>query len=187
MHSVLPQTKELKRCARCVQRRVPVNAQPNRDGLGAHMTEEELQRHLEPFYPLVGRIVVDWAMIERALDEAAAIFRTVDPPDRKLSFRDRVGSLRTAFCSLATDLKERAFMDRLANEILDVADIRDVVANGTWSSFQEGPPFALTFSLAPLGREDGKLAELTVSAGDLENLLEKTAKLRSELVVFPFV
>jgi hypothetical protein len=151
------------------------------------MTKDELQRHLEPFYPLVGRIVVDWTLVEREVDDAAATFKTIDlSGGSKLTLRDRVELLRTAFCSLATDLEEHAFMDRLANEILDMADIRDVIANGTWTSFQEGPPFALTFS-APLDRKDGKLAELTVSAGDLENLLEKMAKLRNELVVFPFV
>jgi hypothetical protein len=156
--------------------------------LGAHMTKDELQRHLEPFYPLVGRIVVDWTLIEREVDDAAAIFKTIDlSGGSKLTLRDRVELLRSAFCGIATDLEERAFMDRLANEILDLAAVRDVIALGAWSNFQEGPPFALTFSLAPQVRENGKLAELTVSAGDLENLLEKMTKLRNELVVFPFV
>lgn len=151
------------------------------------MTEDELQKHIEPFYPLVGRIVVDWAMVERELDGAAAIFKTIDlSGDGKLPLRDRVEQLRSAFRNLTDDSEERAFMDRLADEILGVADIRDVIAQGIWSSFREGPPFALTFA-APLGCNDGQPAELTASAADLENLLEKMAKLRSELVVFPFV
>jgi hypothetical protein len=149
------------------------------------MTEDELQRHLETIYPLVGRIIVDWALIEREVNDAAAVFSTIDLSGDKKPLRDRVELLRTAFCSLADDLEQRVFIDRLAENILDMADVRNIVANGIWS-VQKGSPFTLTFSDAPLGREGEKPAELTVSASDLENLLDRMAKLRSELAVFPF-
>lgn len=152
------------------------------------MTDDELKRHLEPFYPLVGHIIVDWASVEREVDDAAAIFKTNNQPGggKNPTFRDRVELLRNEFCSRAPLSDERAFMDRLAKDILDMADVRDVIANGTWSNAQKGPPFTLTFSTGPLVREGGKLAELTVSAVDLENLLKRMAKLRNELAVFPF-
>jgi hypothetical protein len=159
----------------------------SRSGDFDRVTKDELERHLEPFYPLVGRLVIGWSMIEREIGDAAAIFSTIDLSDfGRLTIRDRVELLQTTFCSFAPDLEEHAFMDRLANEILDMADIRDVIAMGTLSDARKGPPFTLTFSAAPLVREGGKPAELTVSASDLENLLKRMARLRDELAVFPF-
>jgi hypothetical protein len=170
-------------------RRVPAigHVQPNSGQRIVRVTKDELERHIEPFYPLVGRLVIDWGMIERDIGDAAAVFSTIDLSGfGRLTLRDRVELLQTTFCSFAPDVGERAFMDRLANEILDMADVRDVIANGAWSNARKGPPFTLTFSAAPLVRKGGKLAELTVSVDDLENLLKRMAKLRSELAVFPF-